>query len=499
MIAITIDKKDVLKKETLKLIATWSLLKKEEMYDVKNFLEWRFPREKAPEVDLYKSFRQAIYKETQERINGRNLLHHLFPSIPEEKALKKLGSLLEKLEETLLEYISHTEMSKNPFIQSRALIEGLKKRGDTALFTRESKKFHKVLKEAPSTIMRKSDTWWLSHQEYFHQYTNQHTPEKHLFEPAFRHLLSFFELTFMRYYCEQLNRNNLMKSELKQEFDRVAALFSPQEQEEPVLRLYRLAAGLLSHRADQSQYIRFKSGFEQYNEQLAEADKLVLLKYGLNAAFFLYEYGVENMTHEMFYWARTGVEKRIFFFENVISDDEFINVVLSAAAGGEFKRQLDFIEICKPYLNESVRDKACLLAMAYYHFYREDYTIAVDLLLKNFPQYSQHELKYTLRAKSLLVCCYLTQVIFYDHDPLEFEKTIENLRKFVSREDILSEEKQTPFLNFIRICKGIYNLHFNELGGKADKQKGKQELLQKLEKSDRTTSKYWLRNLITKL
>ncbi len=501
--AISVNKKEVLKNEKERLLATWSILDKEEMPKVQKFFRWHYPLGNEPEVILFNKLRLAVYNPIQYRVNGRSLINSLFGQIPEEKALKKLGRLLGKLEAALIEYVSHSELTENEFVRNRVLISGLKKRRNTELLHREAKNFSEILEAAPATIMRKADMWWLSHQLYYHQSINQHTNDSSFFGPALNDLFTFFKLSTLRYYCEYLNRHNLLKSDLEAATLRqyYQLIIQEESRDEPAIQLYQSAAELLSNRDSKPHYREYRVLFSEHFEMLAIPDQLVLLKYGLNTAFYQYEKGDEDMREEMFFWSFTGVEKRIFFFEGVMKADEYINVALSAAAVGKFDIQLSFMEQCKPYLeNKEEAEKAYQLTLAYYHFFQGSYHKTLAILNDIYPRYITGGLAYTLRANTLQICCYLALTVREKHyDSDHFENAAESFRKFISREGILSAEKKKPFQNFLIMCNAIFKFHFKELMDKSRKEPGKVRLLAKLEKFERITSKPWLKKLIREL
>ncbi|HMQ61071.1 MAG TPA: hypothetical protein PKE06_10415 [Flavilitoribacter sp.] len=499
-IKITIAKKEVLKKQTGDLGSLWQALKKEEMPAIRKFLESPFFNQDQRITELFDRFRTAIYTETQERMNGRTLLEKLFPGMPGEKALNHLGKLLERLRQLILDYLACEEMAADPLLKGRIQAESLKKRQFSALFRQESQKLDQRLKKAPASIRHFADTWWVSHLRYFHQTAEQYSGESGQFKTAYKRLLHFFELCFWRYYCENTNRGNILSGDQQEEeTSRLYQFFRERKNPEPVVRLYRMAARLLADRDDVQHYDDFKAAMIRDQKKADREDRLVLLKFALNTAFYLYEKGLDRMATEMFFWSKTGVDQELFLLDGVISDDEFLNVSLCAAAAGEFAYQERFTAQYGPFLEAGVREKATELARAYSHFYRQECGKTVRILEQHFGRYSQDELKYTLRAKLLLLCCRLWIAVKTDADFREYHKTHEAFRKFISRKSVLAPGKRLPYLNFLSISGAIAEFCSGVPYPRKSREAGKAALMEKLTQTSQVTSRPWLRRFIQEL
>lgn len=499
-IKITIAKKEVLKKQTGDLDSIWQALKKEEMPQVRKFLDSPFFNHDQRITELFDRFRTAVYTETQERLNGKTLLDKLFPGTPPEKALKQLGKLLEKLRQLILDYLAHQEIAGAPLLKGRIQAESLKKRRVSPVFIQETKKLDQLLKKAPASIRQFADSWWLGHLRYFHQTAEQYSRESGQFKTAYKRLLNFFELTFWRYHCENINRGNILTGvQQEEETGQLHSFFSGRQSAEPVVRLYRMAAALLADRDNPHHYGNFKAAMVRDQQKADPEDRLILLKFALNTAFHLYEKGNEAMASELFFWSKTGVDGKLFLLDGVISDDEFLNVALCSAAAGEFTYQERFTEQYGVFLEPAVRQKATLLAHAYSHFYRQDCAKAIGILEEHFGRYAQDELKYTLRAKLLLLCCQLRVAVKSEADLSSFHKSHEAFRKFVSRKAVLTPEKRLPYLNFLIITGAVAEFCSGAAYPRKKREAGKAALLKRLEQTSPVTSRPWLRRFIQEL
>jgi len=392
MIAIKLSGKEVLTRQTAQLQTWIACLKKKDIGLFRDFLNSPYLNKDDRLLFLFNYFYRAMNNNAS-RINGKQLLSNLFGTIPKGDSIEKLSKLLPELQKLLKLFFVYQESSdKDNNIYHRALVMNLKKQGSSDLFHKVSEHYRQKLKKQPVSIMQLSEYWWLEHQNYFYQNARHYLADGNVFSKANFYLEKFSLLARLRYYCEYLNRHHLLKDNFI--FERLEQKIEKdiqQTEKEPIIQLYITTIQMLKDRENHDLYLQMKGSFKQYQEYLAFADQLVFIKMVIKRCIFCYEKGFANAAEEAYYWVLQGLDANIFLFEGILSDGEYLNVALIAAAAGKFEWQLTFIDNYREYLEENCQDKAYQLAMGYYRFHQGYYQETIKLIKNWFPKYAHEE------------------------------------------------------------------------------------------------------------
>ena len=504
VIEIIFEGKTIAKKETDSTLEHLEILQEHEWRDLHRFLlsPYLVPNDRPR--TLFHHLKKARENEGQERINGGPLLKKLFggKKYDFDRAERKLASELRELNRLIQDFILYQDIRDTPTDKARLAVMALKKRQHIPLFQEAVEHFKAQLADAPTTIMRLNAEWWLEHQLYFYHSSEKYREASIHFDRANLKLRDFYHLTALRYYTECINRSYLVNEDPTWFNTYETTLLSDigLSPDNPVVVTYVSLIDLLKDRDNIDKHHAFKAIFKEHHRQIAPADQLVLVKCAQNAANFAFESGLPNAGYYIFFWARLGVMKNLFLFENMMSDADFLNLALSGALYGKFDWQLNFMNRFRPYVRDSKRDKAYSLALAFYHFHQHNYPEAAAILDNRFTENSHADVSYTLRAKPLLIRCYLSAYLRdFDHYG-DFRRIIEQLRKYVDRKDFLTAEKRAPYLNFIKVCNALARFkhqspHFTSQQAEAEKAKI-QALFADM---DQLIARKWLEQVIDRL
>jgi hypothetical protein len=459
---ITFDGKEFAKKEFGLFVQVFEILAETEWDPLISFLESPYFNEDSRIAKLYQRILESR-RLGSERINGRPLLKFVFGDLPESKGKALLRKFLKALPDLVITYIEHQEIRTNRRLGGRVKVLSLKRRFDSSFFDGAAAEMEQTLSDMPTTLMQFEEFWWLHHQQYFHQYTQQyHETGAAYLSKSIQDLQLFYQLTALRYYCEVLNREKILGKELIfASFKQKAGKFIDEDSSLPLINFYSKLARLLQFPDELRFYTSFKSYYGEFKGQLAQPDQLVLIKSVSNVWIRKYEKGYENGPKELLYWAREGLRAGVYLFESSLSDKEYLNIAIAAGLAAELSFMENFIEGYKEELEESIQDRAYHMARIYLHFYRNDLITVLEELGKYFPAHKSFDHIYTLRVKVVYLLTYLICYIEGVQIPTEDGEDkllmqLEAYRKYVYRTDFLDETRRAPLKSFHDFCNKVY-------------------------------------------
>src|SRR5690606_15221447 len=120
-------------------------------------------------------------------------------------------------------------------------------RHNTGLFQEAAEEMDQALASEPLTLMVLQDQWWSHHQQYFHQYADQYKPkDAHHLTYALQKLDLFYHVVLLRYFCEVLNRRQIVGKEMIfEDLETRIAPFIQKDNPHVVIAAYSRLAGVL--------------------------------------------------------------------------------------------------------------------------------------------------------------------------------------------------------------------------------------------------------------
>ncbi len=491
--------KEIAQNENAVLFSLISPLEKEELDQLRAFLNSEYFNTDQRLAELFDRLSSGYHNPDSYIISGKALLKNVLgaESGPEDEG--SLKKLMKRLEELILEFFIHQEVrTGDSRLAHRAKVAALKRRRDTERFREASEAFREELNALPDSIGKFADRWWLEHQNYFHQNSLTYKKDGEFFQKAFDQFNKFSHALILRYYLEYVNRKNLFSKTLSlQQIETLYQDNQPADSDSSLFELYNIMIDSLQDPGNVDTYLQLKAAYHKRKNQLSGLDILVTIKVAQNVCNYLFQQGWSPASGELFFWAKEGIRQKAFSFDNVISDREYLNMALSAAAAGAFEYQLKFMNAYREELEPQYRDKAYQLALAYLHFHKKEYQQTVDILQEHFPKNTHEEHSYTLRVKTLLVRTYLLRFLQDWSWEEAYDKEVDALRKFLGRKEFLNEKWRESYENFIEICNSISRYRTGCRNWEAERQREeKAERLRKIESYRQVASRLWLRNLI---
>lgn len=453
-------------------------------------------------VKLIERIKEALRKGTTE-LRGEDLIARYTSAKTNDPMPIKMQALVEEFN-TLIDltkkYMAYNQMVENPLEFQRLLTKNLKRRNNNELFQQAAQTFSESLEEVPLTIMVAADQWWLAHQSYYHQYTEQ-ISNPFIFQENLKAQDQLQQLILLRNYLEHLNRNQrTFEKDHYQLEAKVNFMFQQSEPSPGLAQLYLQVIKLfVANEEEQSKnYHLFKGTYPEYNLQIAEADRLVLIKTVINYLTRLhYKHGGQSWLYEMFYWMQRLNKEELYEFEGSISDDEYLNFSLTALAIGDLRAFKQFEAKYSPLLDPKIEERVLELCKAYYLEKEQKMKEALDVLDAHFQLGSREELKYNLRAKGLRT------ILCYEMDAPDLPKVLYNLFKFCQRlieKELMTAQAVAPHFRFHEAVKAMDLYNNPDPNRKAQQQQQATETIKTLMASNEgIANRTWLEQKIALL
>ena len=246
-------------------------------------------------------------------------------------------------------------------------------------------------------------------------------------------------------------------------------------------------------------YQKLNQLYLEKNMALFQEIKNILIK---NLNFIRKEFQLEFLTHlinfclgmmkqddvkyniETLDLYKIGLNHNILTQHNRITDNSFLNIVISGSKAKEFDFVKDFISEYKDYLNKDIKPKLSKLARSFYHFYKREIEEAIDLIMDiSFSSPFRNA-----SARLHLLRCYYE---LFDKDISYFEMLISQciaFEKMVKRNPNYSRENVDSYINF---SKFIRLLSKTKASGELTKDQ-KKRLIDYLDQQKIVKSRSWL-------
>lgn len=409
---------------------------------------------------------KEVMKENNPTLSIEDLILKFTPakaSYSIKAKLKALANEFNTLIDLTKKYLVYKQAIDSPIDFQRLLTKRLKRRNDNGLFQQTVNDFELLLypENVKPTIMLSLERWWLAHQNYYHQYTEQ-ISDGLVFQRNLEAYEAFHQLVTLRNYLEYLNRNQRTVEtdhyQLQEKADLILVAVS--DNALPVVKLYSQLIKTFKEYQDHQHdnYFLFKEHYAQFGAQIEQVDQLVLAKTAIN---YLekphYKHGGKTWLTEIFKWMQYLNRECLYEFEGTISDDEYLNFALVAIALDELNAFEQFEVKYESKLDSDYKDHVLGLSKVYYLQKLQKSEDALAILDTWFPLNSSEELKYNLRAKVLRVMLNL------ENGEAELRDVLYNLFKFCKRlieKLVMTESAVQPYFRFHDVVKQL-NLYYH--------------------------------------
>lgn len=394
------------------------------------------------------------------------------------KLTNAISDLRRLLKEFLLwQYITHKKLT---FEKEYLLLKILEKQRLDSLTRKQFKKIELLQKENS-----KLNTWfWMNnlrfeHERYFNPFLEKVGHQSAKIDEAMKSLDCFLGITKLKYSCELLARNQIIKDPqnpikyleevLNQDWAEVSFLHN----------CYHKALLLIKNRTDVD-YQNFKQLIFQNFKNLRQEDQHILLTYLINHAAFRIRQGIHEFAYEIFELYKIGVKYEAFIIAGSFNEDHFGNIVDVGCRLGHYEWSEQFVNKWGDFLESSYKNEIITFSKALILHGKKDYDKAISLLQNDFKK----NMFYALKAKWLEIVC------FYEkgEDVGFIIDRCNAFKQFLRRNNLIHEHLRKGALNFVRFFLMFLNPDLD-----------KYDLLKKLESAEFIIYKSWLVNELANL
>lgn len=286
----------------------------------------------------------------------------------------------------------------------------------------------------------------LNHLEFFHINYPKLDMESPTLTQCMNYLDLFYATAKLKYACEDLNRQNVLRTSSLIKHTPTAINIAKDFPKEQLLRLYQL---LFQFNKSPSLAL-----FHEIKQMLLDDSMQIDLEEQVNVLSYLINYtssqlksGKTKYVKEAFDLNIFGLKKGILLKDGFISPSIFHNIINLGCWLGEFEWVDSFLKNHEKYIKKTYRKDAVMLAKANIAYEKADYPDVLDLL--NHVEFS--DIHFALRAKTLILRTYFEQNQG-EYLILPFCETFE---KFVKRNFGVDGQTAKAGLNFIQLVKKL--------------------------------------------
>ncbi len=213
----------------------------------------------------------------------------------------------------------------------------------------------------------------------------------------------------------------------------------------PALGIYKERLGL-TRSLSMEGYLHLKTEVFTKFEYLSEKDKRILLFYLINTAIQLWLKGHVQIMGELLELYKTGLEEGLFVHYGRLLESVFSNIVTIGNTLSKFDFTKSFVNENASKLAPEMLEDGRIWATAHTLFKQHDFKESIILLSTH--AFANH--LFSLQGKVLLLESYFEACKKDDSYFLFFLDFVEAFKKYIHRDQLLSEGRKAAYLNFIK-------------------------------------------------
>ena len=256
----------------------------------------------------------------------------------------------------------------------------------------------------------------------------------------------------------------------------------------PALRIYKERLNL-TRSLSMEGYLHLKTEVFSRFDSLSEKDKRILLFYLINTGIQLWLKGFVQIMGELLELYKTGLKEGLLDNYGRLSENTFSNIVTTGNSLSQFDFTKSFVKEFTVKLAPEMREDGRIWATAHALFKQQNFEKSITLLSTH--GFASH--LFSTQGKVLLLQAYFEACKNDDSYFLFMLDFGEAFKKFIHRDQLLSERRKTAYLNFVKYTTillkkmvekkwdGKWLENFEEQINREEFMQGKQWLLEKLE------------------
>ncbi len=462
-----------------KLITLLKSLKTKELRELKDYVESPFFNKQEEIVCLYQFlFNQAPYFSPQ-KIAKEKIFSVVFPSLPfNSKQLSYVFSDLLKLAENYLVYKQlQNDKDQTDYYGLKALLDKNLEKHYSAKFRKVVEKLGKEDQHSMTYYRTNYLVFDVENQRYLK--SNVRIKDNNL-QKAADNFDTYFLIQKIKYSCEMLNRNNVLKSDFKIGlYNEIKKHLATTDYNSiPLLQAYVFVFFILIQENDRHYFLELKKILKDKLLNIERKQLEDFFGHAINYCAMQIRKGDRKFLEELLEIYVLGFERKVLLDNGFISPWNFKNVIRIGLNLKRYDWTENFILNYSDNLQSKFRDSALNYNLAELYYAKGELDQARDYL--NRVQSS--DLFYTLDTK-LMQC-----KIYYEIKAIEvLISLIASFKIYIKRHKDINEGNKKAYLNFLYFLNKL--IKFKELD--------KVTLKKEIDNTQILTARSWLLKIIT--
>jgi hypothetical protein len=424
------------------------------------------------EMKGFVSYMHAEYFNKNEQL--RDLANYLLkhsdnlegPLMEREKAFKhifgdeqfdeaKMRYLMSDLTKLLEDYIIQITFERDEFQRKLFLSKALQERKQEKHFMSALEDLNKLNKKEG---IRDSNFYF--NQYLIEEISYNHTSEKRnrSLDTSLQEVIDNLEIAYLsksfKYYCEMLNRSNILQVEYNLNFfnEMMKYLVQGSFNDIPAIRIYLCIYISLKEFDNQENYYELLRLIDENEHAFSKKELRDMYVFAQNYCIKRINNGFQGALVQMFELYKIIVSKNLIYEGSYVSQPDFKNIVTTALRLGDVDWTMQFIDQFKEQLNPAYKENAWTYSMAWIEFSRKNYKEALRMLLR----VEFNDVYYHLDSKSLLLKTY-----FEMGETESLLSLFDAFKIYLKRNKFISEFQRKTYQNFVNVA---IKLHRVKLG-----------------------------------
>ena len=456
-----------------KLVEIFSSLTKKEKRNLGKFVRSPYFNQREDVIKLYDYLIQNSTKSASP--DKENAFGFIYPAtVYNEKQIRYVMSFLFQ---TIRAFLAVDELEKDPIHFQSLIVRSLRKRNTRRAFEMEWKTAKSQLEKLKTRNHEYHYKNYLLKDEQFLATKNQSRSAIPGFQELSDELTYFFITDTLRQNCLALSYQTITQVDFRKNMLPYVIRYVEENDfsKIPAVLIYFYGYKLLSGEEPLNNFKKLSNHIVKDGHYFPKNELKDIYLLALNFCIRKVNEGITPFKREAFELYKKGLEQEVFIENNQLSRFTYKNIVAIALGLGEFQWVEHFIESFAPFLEKKYRHSAYCFNLALYHFKKEEYGKAMELL----QQVGTDDLLNNLNARRMLLR------IYYDLDEIDaLESLLSSFQTYIYRKKDLGYHRDL-YLNLIRFTRKLLQLDFR------DKEKIA-ALKKEIEAQERVAEKAWL-------
>ena len=434
----------------MKLAKLFASLNKKEMKQLRKAIDSPLFNTNPRVVKLFDILRPTHPHLNNELATRKKIFKKVFPeAVFSDQKLRKLYTEFTKVIECFLVYQA---VEKNTLDRQKVLANVYQKRGLNQLFNKATNELLQQLsKQKKQSAKHYGKQLELLSMKYYHPSHNKYDLEDSTLVQTMGHLDNYFILSKLRLSVALKSREQVLNE--KHDIKLLDAILDIPEASlevaNPLIVLY-LQAYKLSFKTTAVNFPTFEERLFSQIANYEPTDQQTLFYCGLNYTIRQSNKGPTNFAQKTFQWYKFGDKQGLLLSQQTIPESHFANAIIAGCKQEDYQWVEEFMKRYLPYLNIANKDAEMDYYYGLFHFLKEDWDKALDLLMQ-----SSHKQLYPPRTRAILCRILLLKYLLND---IYFEPLLAQLNAFeayIRRDKYFTEGRLNGHLNFILLIRKL--------------------------------------------